>query len=66
MDYSRRTELNNVCACAKLGRQNPICRSFVLIFCSVRSMFCLSGLCQEMGLRTQWIHCYREGYVKEV
>ena len=62
-------ELNNVCACAKLGRQNrknPLCRSFVLIFCSVRSMFCLSGLCQGMGLRTQWIHCYREVYVKEV
>ena len=36
---TRLTELNNVCACAKLGRQNPICRSFVLIFCSVRSMF---------------------------
>ena len=30
------------------------------------SMFCLSGLCQEMGLGTRWIHCYRGVYVKEV
>ena len=34
------------------NRQNPLCRSFVLISCSVRSMFCLSGLCQGTGLRT--------------
>ena len=43
------TELNNVCARAKLRRQNSICRSFVLIFCSVSSMFCLSDLCQELN-----------------
>ena len=37
---------------------------FVVIFCSVRSTFCLSGLSQEMDLRTQWIHCHRQVYVQ--
>ena len=43
------TELKNDCVRAKLGRQNSICHSFVLIFCSVSSMFCLSDLCQELN-----------------
>ena len=49
-------------------RMRETCRSFMLIFCSIcsfRSTFCLSGLCQEMDLRTQWIHCYLEFYVQE-
>ena len=62
--FPSRTVLNNVYACAKLRRRNPIL-SLVLIFCSARSTFCLSGLCQEMDLRTRWIHCCREVYVQE-
>ena len=49
-------------------RMRGTCRTFVLIFCStccVRSTFCLSGLFQEMDLRTQWIHSHREVYVEE-
>ena len=62
----QQTELNKVCAWARLCRVVRFCGLYMLIFCSVCSTFCLSGLCQEMDFRTQWILFYRQVYVSGI